>query len=415
LEGNPHDKFLPASERSLLPRLTRLVCFPSCSEDLRFISHLLGGKLDTLHIISIESNDAFREVDSGFQRIVEEIQMRRPVLTDLTLLMPPWFHSGYAGNLNRVLATQSQLIRLFVNASALPSILRSGHVFSSLQRLRFSSSQSIVEIPHDSYVRSFPSLRSLSGTFDSSAQDLWNAFLISLGHNLVTIHLNDENEDAPAEITEVVEVITMIGQLCPHLQTLTLDYEWSGDPWDEFTGLLEPLIQCNELLTLELMDTTGWYDFSFVLSNPIIEQMATAWPRIEKLHLGSYRSPIEEDHECPPVSLAAVAILTEKCHKLQSLRLTVDARQIPPKPHLLPLSSLRSLHFGRSWIADPCDVAVWLGDVCPSEGIESSDDFEDDDDRTRMWTQVRKIAALLQASRREIEVSRGSQAAEIVV
>jgi hypothetical protein len=150
-------------------------------------------------------------------------------------------------------------------------------------------------------------------------------------------------------------------------------------------------------------------DMSLAITDDLLD-LARALPNIEVLHLSGARKSrnvstgfVYED-PVPILSIGTITNLTSKCTRLRSLKLTVNAAYCSP-PFIHRPSSLTFLDLGHSWIKNVQNVANWLEDICPADGIvshrtERETGLIEVDKRLRMWDEVKSLLKVQQAERR---------------
>ncbi|KAJ7646409.1 hypothetical protein DFH06DRAFT_922199, partial [Mycena polygramma] len=121
--------------------------------------------------------------------------------------------------------------------------------------------------------------------------------------------------------------------------------------------------------TIDLESACG-----FELNDSICAQMARAWPRVERLTLREYYSPLTHS-----VTLESLRSFAQHCPALITLQVTLDARVVPREEHTENISqmSLEYLHVGYSLIelSNPRPVGIFVGTIFPNlKCVTNADD-----------------------------------------
>ncbi|KAJ6454263.1 hypothetical protein C8R47DRAFT_1228763 [Mycena vitilis] len=118
------------------------------------------------------------------------------------------------------------------------------------------------------------------------------------------------------------------------------------------------------------------YASRFDLTDAELGELATAWPHLMCLDLGSADTPPSTAAEPPRLTLESFAILAERCPALVELGLTFYTQTIPaPTTNQSPQVTLRNLRVHTSRVESPADVAGYIARIFPGiQAIEARSD-----------------------------------------
>lgn len=196
-------------------------------------------------------------------------------------------------------------------------------------------------------------------------------FTLSASHVGVVIDLLKSHHVLPLQsltldfnitATALTELLHVMRDHCAHscLTRLFLRYDFdisnASDVIDPDT--LRPLLAFTNLARLDL-DCS--YDVEDV-DDTLLEEMAAAWPRLERLMLGPNRSSGRSSH----VTLAGLVPLARYCPQLEFFSLPFDTSSMERPGTKFRNRQLTELGVGCSRIADATAVAEFLSDIFPN-------------------------------------------------
>jgi len=216
----------------------------------------------------------------------------------------------------------------------------------------------------------FPELRTLSvyfETVDMSLAFLRWASLCKLT-NLKIISTDFSRADYSADLQEL---LALIPSRCPFLQHIEMDLTFSRPrqpvPWVLSKSILTPYLALRNLRVLDL--TLAPRSYSPMFTDDELEQMAKAWPYLEKLHIKGYANgwilPTK-------LTLGCIVRLIRHCPKLVAFSLVFDAMKVPEANFtnadgsIVRNGSIQSLDVGNSPISSSHQVAAYLGRLMPA-------------------------------------------------
>lgn len=143
-------------------------------------------------------------------------------------------------------------------------------------------------------------------------------------------------------------------------------------------------------MTSVALATVGAFD----IDDAMVQDMAVAWPKINKLSLIGDVTPLDSE-----ISLAGLMPLAEHCPKLKSLTLAFDARSVPRKaPPSLAHRRLSHINVMNSPLQDRDAVAAFLNNIFPNlRRLVSSADKKEHDDNP--WAEVSDLIASFKSAR----------------
>jgi hypothetical protein len=201
----------------------------------------------------------------------------------------------------------------------------------------------------------------------------------------------------PRSITELTELLYIIGDHCAHLDLAHLDICATYTVADAFfySDMLRPLLSFTNLTRADIDCTLSFAQ----IDNTFLEEMATAWPRLERLTLGLNSSRGRRSE----VTLAGLVPLAQYCPNLKFFSLTFNACRIERPGRDFRNHQLHQLGVGFSSMldADVTAVAEFLSDIFPNlTSICWSPTLKPEEGSRERWKQV---AALLNRWRCEGE------------
>ncbi|KAJ7174808.1 hypothetical protein C8R46DRAFT_1252898, partial [Mycena filopes] len=343
-------------QQSLFPRLEELEWYPVTSSYLVYVRLFLTPTLTCLDL-KMESIS-----DLG---ILATLALICPRLTTVRLGGTPDaavpLISTFIRGLHHLesLSVRSLDQAAFFHIAQLPNLR---HL--SLMSLTSLRSIALTPDPHFPY---FPALDTLTLTSVDDAPTL----LAFLGRSLVELIIVGQGLPAPPTQAAATRFYTALAQHCAHssLQELALQDGYDGtstpnaaqlDIYSVGGDALQPLRVFRNLVVLKLSHSAGFH-----LDDALVENLASAWPRIEIVQLTSHSSC-----RLPPrVTLEGIYAFAKSCPNLEDLAIAFDAGFMP-KIHIngkrrvvqLRLESIDVLH---SPILNPRAVARFLGTIFP--------------------------------------------------
>ncbi|KAK7678992.1 hypothetical protein QCA50_017935 [Cerrena zonata] len=135
---------------------------------------------------------------------------------------------------------------------------------------------------------------------------------------------------------QVHEFLAIVVEKCPNLKAFRIEFNQDpGDtpsrPWGEKIGftMLRPLLSLRQIESIEVCCVQD-----LELSQPVIEEMSLAWPKLTFLRIKSF--PTETSEEEPSLTLDALLPLAQRCPNLRVLSLSLHPE---PGPLAVVLSS----------------------------------------------------------------------------
>ncbi|KAJ7753007.1 hypothetical protein B0H16DRAFT_1836208 [Mycena metata] len=207
----------------------------------------------------------------------------------------------------------------------------------------------------------FTSLRTLALQADTTA---WSAYIVNMFERcaLTTLHLNFNKPEPPAAHAALN---SLIKERCV-LTALTCFRAWYFDfdqpPPADVTVCAEtwrPLYAFNNLHIVVI------HASRIDITDADIRELATAWPHLECLTLGSTHNFVPMGP--PLLTLESLAILAQRCPALVELGLELNASVVPalPPPEVRQ-STLKKFHAHRSAIEGWPAVAAYIGRIFPA-------------------------------------------------
>ncbi|KAK7437145.1 hypothetical protein VKT23_018770 [Stygiomarasmius scandens] len=189
------------------------------------------------------------------------------------------------------------------------------------------------------------------------------------------------------EVTGVRTLFQTISQECPGITYLTLRWDSYPDDRDDILVFedIHEILACKKVL-----DFTFYAPYAFDLTDADAEQIALAWPQIQKIVLCPY--PIGRTRPVDKLSLYAVFLLTHLCPDLQNVGLCINTRPINtpqftidslPTRRGAEVADLKSLVVGNFNLHhnDEFDTAELIGKICgPTCLLEFGIDFDEEDE-----------------------------------
>jgi hypothetical protein len=208
------------------------------------------------------------------------------------------------------------------------------------------------------------------------------------------------------EIHSVQQITNAVGESCRSLRTFTLrSFAFVEAIPLNTSGILKALFTCTQLVKVEFIDGNECENICLSIGDADMVELAAAWPNLEVLRL-SFSGEDERASTfdlTPRLTLRAIATLVSRCPNLQHLALTVDATSCPWDIDLSQLSlvkSLQTIDFAGSYISDSVQVAKWMGELCPADGVTSAIYSKSiwRSKRSEMWGTVKKYLGWFQAN-----------------
>ncbi|KAH9949853.1 hypothetical protein B0H21DRAFT_687827 [Amylocystis lapponica] len=165
------------------------------------------------------------------------------------------------------------------------------------------------------------------------------------------------------------EYFTSVARFCSHkllrVVQVTISDPPRNDPqYGPRDETFVPLLLFCKLRVLKVGITCPFY-----ITDDLMEDMATSWPHLTRLELGT-TCPARD--EPPLLTLRGLIPLVQRCPKLSEISLTVDTSLAgsnyyeDQRPGDGATNSLvQSIHLGASKVIDPMSVATFLSDLFP--------------------------------------------------
>ncbi|KIJ61285.1 hypothetical protein HYDPIDRAFT_137858 [Hydnomerulius pinastri MD-312] len=219
----------------------------------------------------------------------------------------------------------------------------------------------------------FPSLTNL--TIGAVSIEVMSAWLSCL--HLAPTNLTCNIHDVPFTPTTLYELCSTIQKhCCPHsLRSIDLDDLRSR--YGETVVLLDdiqPLLEFRHLRSVTLHELC-----TIALDDHALEELATAWPQLEVLHLNRY-AKLEPAASIP--TFRGLFHLVRLCPNLRELSIVIDLTKTEwidirrPSDEGVCNSALSTLILGNSPLDDPKRVAFILGAVFPCLAGINLDDWD---------------------------------------
>ncbi|KAJ7666779.1 hypothetical protein DFH06DRAFT_251248 [Mycena polygramma] len=252
----------------------------------------------------------------------------------------------------------------------------------------------------------FPSLRKL--TLEAFTTE-WPAYVINMLRQCplaeLSLHLSGahdlglgppESRDAYARLNSEIRTHCVAAALT----TFHASYSDSSTPspldMAVCADTLRPLYGFYNLRTLVIRASR------FDLTDAELGELATAWPHLKCLDLGS--AVVLTAVESPRLTLESFALLAERFPALVELGLDFDTQTIPvPMPYQSPQVNLRKLSVHTSRVGSPAEVAGYIARIFPGiQAIEARSDVNggepgDGISTGERWMETMKLIRELQA------------------
>jgi hypothetical protein len=401
----------------MLPNLCTLKWSVANRDGLQALLQLLGPNLTTLQVF------VKKKAIPDLPYVNANISRKAPLVRDFGFIgpededEPQSVFSQAGGRLYQLLTSYRHLRHLRLDQRTLAALIQEPLVLPDLTSLTFYGFlpwkfRRDHPITSAEVTSAFPVLRQMSGSIRPYFVPFWVVLLPLVGHSITDISFEDQMSHDMV-LPSIGRLFQTIGDSCPRLSCLTaceLEYYPNRD-FSAFVPIIKPLLQCRELIKLEIVVESENDDISLNLTTDEVVQMGKAWPNLEVLKLGwsgeaDWDENLGVDHiaKRPDLKLDSISELCARCPRLRSLTLAVDARTCPaesPNNNLGRfVSHLEVLDFSGSWIDDPFPVAAWLGDLCPAYAITSSRYELCEIGRHGIWKRVRAYVEGLQHVRR---------------
>ncbi|KAG5640326.1 hypothetical protein DXG03_009215 [Asterophora parasitica] len=235
--------------------------------------------------------------------------------------------------------------------------------------------------------------------FSSTALTHCTRLLLVAGKHLHSLGISYHESGTPSDWRSLT---TTVEKSCSgvNLTSITIhtDIRYQAGPLDfpiQFQHI-QPLLKFHNLTYSKLETPLG-----FDLDDTDVEEMAKAWPHLNKLHL---KGSIHEDFH-PRMTLASLKSLAQHCRHLAKVYIRIDATQpyVPATPMapIIPHRSLTTLDVGRSPIEDPTMVATFLSDLfpCLGPGDIMHGYWRDELNNALAWSEVRSTLVAVRANK----------------
>lgn len=234
------------------------------------------------------------------------------------------------------------------------------------------------------YQHTFDSLQSL-GLTSEFIQSPLGPFLLSCQFPSLEVFQMTLGPETP-----LFPVLNALRNRCTPDTLHTVDV--TGQPEDEIDFAdIRPLLSFRGLQYVDLFVVP-------VMDDHALGEMASAWPQLKRLMLGGLRSDT-----VPKITLSGLIPLVKHCPKLESLSISLDARNPPFSQDQTPGSGvsnpiLHSAHFFRSPIDQCYKVAAFLSGIFPNlKSVRA--DFVEEDGGSDDWKAVNQAIEVFAAVR----------------
>jgi hypothetical protein len=255
----------------------------------------------------------------------------------VSLSLPPAVETSHHKLLRAIMAALPKLKRLHVDHRLFVAIRRYYHTFMQLESLALSSWPSsegrFESLQFEAIIPRWESMRALSGRCGmDEIVYVWTHLISCVGQSVCTIVLHGVKSSATnfAFLRDYQQLLSVIGTSCPALESLSV----SGIDFIDFyktsfdAGVLRPLYKCSRLSELTIQTFNTMQNVSVSLANSDIAELARAFQNLRILHFGNDPPYIAYPVRSPRLTLSAIRTLVTSCLKLESLTLTIDAREI---------------------------------------------------------------------------------------
>lgn len=166
---------------------------------------------------------------------------------------------------------------------------------------------------------------------------------------------------------DLQELLCLIPSRCPSLEHIEIDLAFSR-PHQPIPWVLSKssLSSCLALRNLRVLDITlAPRSYSPMFTDDELEQMAKAWPYLEKLCIKAYANGWALPTK---FTLRGIVGLIKYCPKLLAFSLAFDARKIPETnfTDIVRNRSIQSLDVANSPISSAYQVAAYFRHIMPA-------------------------------------------------
>lgn len=160
--------------------------------------------------------------------------------------------------------------------------------------------------------------------------------------------------------TELMELFCVMGDHCAHAELTRLILRADHGIPDSFLypDVLRPILCFTNLANVDIDCTSSFAN----IDNKLLEEMARAWPRLERLTLGLNMSTGHSSE----VTLAGLVPLARYCPKLEFFSMAFNASKMERPGTKFQNCKLSRLGVGCSNIEDVRTVAEFLSDIFPN-------------------------------------------------
>ncbi|RDB14801.1 hypothetical protein Hypma_016475 [Hypsizygus marmoreus] len=394
---------MAAGGQALLPNIQELVWNFSAAS-FPYIHLLTGSNITTFSL----SNPALIPYISTMS-LLTSMNTRYPGLTHLSLtdfreeVEVAAISSAVCGwNHFRYLKVGALSNDALVHIAALPSLSHLHLQYRAVDR-------SHIKYPLSRNSCAFPAVRTMiiSSPDFSFCTDLLRS--MSPGSSLKNINFST-TKFVPSTSMEWTNVIQALHDICDHsaLEHLSLrdneeDLDQFEDQYPNVVGPkhLKPLLAFSRLTSISLRANGG-----FDLDDPMVNDMAVAWPRLTNLRVSSDFAP------SPRATISALTSLAQHCPRIMTLTMAFNAEPASiPTPTSSPRVSntqLKSLNVENSPISHAPSVAAFLSDIFPKIAtvfVNENDNIDEETELEKAWGEVQNLLWVF-ASVRDHETSR---------
>jgi hypothetical protein len=185
-----------------------------------------------------------------------------------------------------------------------------------------------------------------------------------------TLHIGsnpDERTISRSALYRIFKRMDSVG--CEGLKLLHITSMTFSDKRIVPPHMFAPLAHCTALESFSFFEAI---DLGYYLSNEGICEMAKSWKSLRYFSIRGRERP--SDGTKPSLSFASIVALLKECPSLKEIRLSVDIDKVgrPTSYQTYDRSRYRleRMHFQASSLVETQDLALWLCDVCPWDGVK---------------------------------------------
>jgi hypothetical protein len=338
----------------------------------------------------------------GLEVFLEAVKSTCPALSNLHILIDDNEENKNAGAVGRAISNtvcglsylQEALLRgVTLNGKALVFLAS----LPILQKLDVSvpGGPPLQSYREEFPILPFPTLRDLccSATIAGASEFLQ---LISTSSAIESLSIELSTIPPPQELHNFLTIVHQSS----FRDTLTAVALYDDEEWDEDVPAshtieahtLSPLLQCPNLEDISFGIRYGQQ----AIGNSLMEDMASAWPRLRNLSLTSFYGDNRREYN---INLKGLIHLAQYCRALESVRCQFDMSLPTDSMHPgngIRIESLTHLCIGRSHITDPLAVAALLSDVFPNLAVFH---YGGSEEMGNLWAVVDKLLEMKRQER----------------